>query len=202
MIFYTSIFDISPIARRTILLAFVALILSGCGSPVLLYDLEGQKIDPLRNTKAAANVFLFTRTDCPISNRYAPVVRRLHEEFSPQGIEFWLVYPDPAQSPETIHQHLKEYSYPCRALQDPQHTLVERTQVTVTPEAAVLLPNGDVAYRGRIDNRYTDFGVSRPEATEHDLKNALTAILADQPIKNNLTTAVGCYISDLKSSPK
>jgi len=202
MIFHTSIFDIFPIAKRTVLLAFVALLLSGCSSPVLLYDLEGQKIDPLRNTKSAANVFLFTRTDCPISNRYAPVVRRLHEEFSPQGIEFWLVYPDPAQSPKTIHQHLKEYSYPCRALHDPQHTLVERTQVTVTPEAAVLLPNGDVAYRGRIDNRYTDFGISRPEATEHDLKNALTAILAGQSIKNNLTTAVGCYISDLKSSPK
>src|SRR5258705_11944192 len=40
-------------------------------------------------------VCLFTRTDCPVSNSYAPEVRRIYEKFSPRGGGFYLVYPDP-----------------------------------------------------------------------------------------------------------
>src|SRR5258706_7607896 len=43
-------------------------------------------------------VCLFTRTDCPISNSYAPEMRRIHEKFSPRGVAFYLVYPDPDES--------------------------------------------------------------------------------------------------------
>lgn len=193
---------IKPRANLIVLAALCVLAAPGCGKSLQLFDLQGQQVDPLNDSQAIANVFLFTRTDCPISNRYAPVVRHLHEEFNPKGIQFWLIYPDPDQSPDEIRQHLEQYNYPCRALQDPQHTLVNRTQVKVTPEAAVVLPGGKLAYRGRIDNRYADFGKSRPEATEHDLKNALAAILADQPVETKVTKAVGCYISDLKPEAK
>jgi hypothetical protein len=41
-------------------------------------------------------VLVFVRTDCPISNRYAPELRRLQDRFAPRGMAFWLVYPDPA----------------------------------------------------------------------------------------------------------
>ena len=41
-----------------------------------------------------AVVLLFARTDCPVSNRYAPDLQRLYEKFAPQGIDFRLVYPE------------------------------------------------------------------------------------------------------------
>ena len=52
---------------------------------VQLLDLDAQAIDPFdlpQNEAAKGSVFLFTKTDCPISNRYAPEVGRLVEEFS------------------------------------------------------------------------------------------------------------------------
>ena len=45
-------------------------------------------------------VLLFIRTDCPISNRYAPDLERLYERFAPQGVEFRLVYPEPGLRPQ------------------------------------------------------------------------------------------------------
>jgi hypothetical protein len=50
-------------------------------------------------------------------------------------------------------------------------------------------------YRGRIDNRVADFGSTRPEATVHDLKDALDAVLAGRPVAVPFTKSVGCAIT-------
>src|SRR5687767_1556044 len=106
-------------------------------------------------------VCLFTRSDCPISNSYAPEVRRIHEKFKPRGVGFYLVYADPDEGREIIEKHVKEYSYPFPALRDPKHELVKTTGAKVTPEAAVFDKAGKLLYRGRIDDRYVDFGKAR-----------------------------------------
>jgi hypothetical protein len=144
------------------------------------------------------NVFLFTLTDCPISNRYAPEVERLRAKFAPRGVAFWLVYPDPGESPEAIRNHIKDYSYRSGVLRDPKHALVELTGARVTPEAAVFAPGGKLVYCGRIDDRFVDFGKMRAEATVHDLEEALEAVLALRPVKQARTTAVGCFIPELR----
>jgi hypothetical protein len=182
--------------------AMVAM-LTGCdsdppGSRLDVLDLNGQAVDPFDSLQAKATVLLFTRTDCPISNRYAPEVRRLHEKFAPQGVTFYLVYLDPAEPVETIRRHLDQHNYPCRALRDPQHQLVQRSGATVTPEAAVFVPGGEMPYRGRIDDRFIDFGQTRAAPASHDLEDALAAILAGMPVKTPTTKAVGCYIGDLE----
>jgi hypothetical protein len=162
--------------------------------------LAGAPVDPLQappGTKAI--VFIFTSTECPISNRYAPEVRRLAETFGPKGVVFRLVYPDPADKEPAIRSHLAAFSYAgvVEALRDPEHALVGFVKATITPEAAVYV-NGRVVYHGRIDDRYVDLGVERPAATVHDLGNALTAVLAGAPIKTPVTQAVGCYIADFR----
>ena len=161
-------------------------------------DLEGNPIDPFAGGDAMATVFLFTRTDCPISNRYAPEVRRLHETFEPQGIRFILIYPDPNQPVDEIRHHLEEFGYPCPAWRDPEHQLVEFCGARITPEAAVFRSSGDLAYLGRIDDRYVDFGQARAEPNSRDLEAALLAIVNNRPIVTPRTEAVGCYIADLK----
>jgi peroxiredoxin len=143
-------------------------------------DLDGRPVAPLRQDGSSAVVFLFVRTDCPIANRYAPDFRRLQERFSPKGVVFWLVYPDPAESPEMIRRHMKEYGYNFGALRDPKHELVRLSRATVTPEAAVFVPGRSPlvpVYLGRID--------------------ALTAVLSGKPVPRASGDAVGCFIPDL-----
>jgi peroxiredoxin len=166
-----------------------------------LLDLSGHAVDPLATTGKKATVFVFTRTDCPISNRYAPRLHKLYDKFSPQGVAFWLVYVDPRQGPKAIEEHMHEFSYRFGALRDPEHALVRLTGAVVTPEAAVFVPGGSgprMVYRGRIDDQYVDFGVTRPAPTTHDLDDVLEAIVNGKTVQPRTTRAVGCFISDLK----
>jgi hypothetical protein len=143
-------------------------------------------------------VCLFTRTDCPVSNSYAPEVRRIYEKFSPREVRFYLVYPDGDESAQVIEKHLNEYSYPCAALRDPKHELVKLAGAKITPEAAVFDTSGKLLYRGRIDDRYVDFGKMRAAPTVKDLEQALEAILAGKPAPAAGGPAVGCFIADVK----
>lgn len=161
-----------------------------------LFDLNGRAVDPFQRAAGArAVVFLFTSTDCPISNRYAPEIQRLYHAFSGRGVRFFLVYPNPADRPATIREHATSFGYPAEALRDPHQTLVKLAQATITPEAAVFV-KGQLVYHGRIDDRFVDFGVDRPAPTVRDLDDALAAVLAGAPVKHPVTQAVGCYIAD------
>ena len=164
---------------------------------VALLDLDGTTVHPLRDTAARFVLFLFTRTDCPISNRYTPEVIRLVERFEPLGVEFVLVYPDASQSATAIREHLASFENTCRALRDPRHELVRLAGATVTPEAALFGRDGALLYLGRIDDRFTDFGKERLHANSRDLENALVAVTKNERVPVSRTPAVGCFLSDL-----
>ena len=165
---------------------------------MLVQTLSGAPIDPLKapaGTKAI--VFLFTSTDCPISNRYAPEVRRIAKSFGSTGVVFRLVYPNPSDDAKAIREHMHAYAYAgvAEALRDPKLALVKFVGATVTPEAAIFA-GGRIVYRGRIDDRYVDLGRERPSPTRRDLFDALTAVVAGKAAPRATTQAVGCFISD------
>ena len=169
---------------------------------VLIHTLDGAAVDALSQPAASkAVVYIFTTTDCPISNRYAPEIQRLERTFAPQGVVFRLIYPGKLDTDAAIRDHVKAFAYegPASTVQpmrDTAFALVKHTGATITPEAVVMV-NGSVVYRGRIDDRYVELGVERPAATTHDLSDALTAVLAGRPVAQARTQAVGCFIADL-----
>lgn len=160
-------------------------------------DLDGTLIDPLEPPGAAkATVLLFVSSTCPVSNRYAPDLRKLHDEYAKDSVSFWLIYPDPADTVVDIRDHIREFKFPGTALRDVKHELVKRAGATITPEAVVYDGRGRMTYRGRIDDRYTAVGIDKATPTRQDLRDAIAATLAGKPIKDNRTQAVGCYIAD------
>ena len=162
-----------------------------------LRDPDGRLVDPfLAAENSTAIVFLFASVDCPVSNRYAPEVQRLHAAFAPKNVAFWLVYPNPSDTPDAVRGHLKAFAYPVHALLDPRHDLVKLAKVTITPEAAVFTRARALAYHGRIDDKFVSLGVERPAATTRDLFDALTAVLAGKSPSAPAASAVGCYIVD------
>lgn len=160
-------------------------------------DLSGHPVDPLAQSDSKAVVLIFLSNDCPIANRYAPELRRLQALFSPQGVRFWWVHPAADESAESIRNHARDYGLEGGIVRDPRQVLVQRTGVTVTPEAAVYLASGEQVYRGRIDDRYVALGVLRAEPTVRDLEAALEAVLAGRRPATNVSRAVGCHIPAL-----
>jgi thiol-disulfide isomerase/thioredoxin len=163
----------------------------------LAEDLDGKPVDALAVSHGRVVVLLFVRTDCPISNRYAPTLQKLSEKYRGQA-DFWLVYPDRQQTASEIRAHLEDFHYSIPALRDTRHALVKRAQATITPEAAVFDSSGRLLYHGRIDDWYEDLGRSRARATRHELAAAISAACKGQTVTPDHAAAVGCYISDLK----
>lgn len=143
----------------------------------------------------ALTVYVFTTTDCPISNRYAPEIQRLAAKFGSQA-KFVLVYPVPGDSADEILDHKKKFAYAIESVRDVEQKLVKMTGVSVTPEVAVM-KGEQLLYRGRIDDRYVSFGVDRIKPTTRDLEDALTAAIAGRAIEVKQTQAIGCFLAEL-----
>ena len=155
-------------------------------------DLNGIVQRPLDPHGRRASVLLFLWHECPISNSYAPEINRLCARYT--NFAFYLVQIDPTLTPDAARKHAKDFNLRAPVLLDPHHRLVKIAQATVTPEAAVVAANGDVIYRGRIDDLYAALGQKRARATTHDLRDALDAILAGKPVPKATTKAIGCLI--------
>src|SRR5258708_39291673 len=130
-------------------------------------NLDGKPVDPFRPSTGKPVVLLFIRTDCPISNRYAPTIRKLQAKFRGQA-EFWLVYPDAGESAGRIRTHDEQFHFVIPALRDVHRNLVRRSHATITPEAAVFDSAGKPFYHGRTHEWYEDFVRSRARATTQE----------------------------------
>jgi thiol-disulfide isomerase/thioredoxin len=188
--------------RRLLLLVIVAAWLASFTSTSAsaqntAFDLAGNAVDPLKSASGKVIVLVFVRTDCPVSNRYAPTIQRLNEEHAGKAV-FWLVYPSKSESAEVIRKHDREYGYKIAALRDPQHVLVKESQAQITPEVAVFDAKRHLVYHGRIDNLYEDIGRARRAATTHELEDAISAALGGKSLTADATHAVGCTISDME----
>jgi hypothetical protein len=60
----------------------------------------------------------------------------------------------------------------------------------------VIDRTGKIRYRGRIDNFYAALGQTRRQVTEHDLRDALDAIVDGKSVRKSETEALGCFIVD------
>ena len=158
--------------------------------------LDGTPADPFALSAGKPVVLLFLRTDCPISNRYAPVIKKMSARYHGK-VAFWLVYPNRKIDADKIREYQREYGYDLPPLRDPQHALVAQARAQVTPEAAVFDGSGRLLYHGRIDDLYQDFGRARTVATTHELDDAIQAVLNGKkpPVS---APAVGCYIADME----
>ena len=163
----------------------------------LAVDLDGRPVTQLAPPGSRAVVLFFAASDCPISNRYVPEMQRLTRQFEPSGVRVWFVYPNPGDSAKVVRAHDQEFSITANTALDNQQSLTQMAHATTTPEAAVFVPRGgglQEVYRGRIDDRYLSLGTERPQATRHDLEDAIRAVLAGKPVPQPGGPPVGCSI--------
>lgn len=160
-------------------------------SPSGACALDGVALDELLARPTL--VLVFVDPQCPIANAYAPELRRIQEEYEPRGVAFALVYADPERDEATVRAHAAAYGHTAPLVLDPEQSLAARTGATMTPEACVLA-QGELVYRGRIDDRYFALGKQRAAPTTRELRAALDAVLAGSRPSRDWPPAIGCYI--------
>jgi len=178
------------------------LLLAACGWAAAphfgLRDTAGAEHTPAEWNGKKAVLLFFVTIDCPVANSYVPEMNRIRDDYTSRGVLVWAVQADPTVPQPDVVRYAHDYHYGFPLILDSRQSLVAMAGATITPQAAVLTPEGKVLYLGRIDNRVADFGKQRFKATEADLRNALDEVLAGKPVSQPFTKSIGCAINRVK----
>jgi peroxiredoxin len=142
-----------------------------------------------------AVVLYFVTIDCPVANGYVPEMNRIHDAYASRNVAFYGVQADPGVPEPAVARYAHDYRYTFPLLLDPTQLLIHHTGATITPQVAVLSPQGNLLYLGPVDNRVEDFGKQRPQATQAYLRLALDAVLAGRPVAVPSHKSIGCAIN-------
>lgn len=134
-------------------------------------------------------VFVFLSTECPVAQRYAMRLKRMHTEFANKHVTFVGVYSNENDSVEDVKAYLAKAEYLFPIVKDKDGSLARHIGATMTPQAHLIDTSGVLRYRGSIDdNRY------ETRIKHHYLKDALVAIVSGKPVPVEETAAFGCTV--------
>jgi peroxiredoxin len=151
------------------------------GKPFSLADAE--KADSLV-------VLVFISIQCPYSNAYNDRMRDMAAAYAKKGVQVVGINSNVAETVQDVADHAKKHGHTFTIVKDPGNKVADLYDAKRTPEVFVVDKDGKLRYHGRIDDNSDDASkVSSP-----DLKNALDALLAGQPVAKAETKAFGCTI--------
>lgn len=97
-------------------------------------------------------------------------------------------YPD--DSYERMQETAAELGYPFPYLWDESQRVAEAYGAVCTPDFFVFDSKRELAYRGRLDDSWRD----RATVTQHDLADAISAVLRGDPPSDQQHASMGCSI--------
>jgi len=134
-------------------------------------------------------VIIFIATKCPVSNAYNDRMEKLAEDYKAKGISVIGINANNTEPAAEVKSHAAEKGLKFPILKDDGNKIADRLGANHTPEAYVIDASGKLVYHGRIDNAQNPANI-----TSNDLRDALDAILAGQPIQKTTSVAFGCSI--------
>jgi peroxiredoxin len=161
-------------------------------------DGKAVSLDAFKDRKAFVVVFL--SFDCPVSTSYSSTLAELHRAYGDRAA-FLGVSHDDASAAQLARQ-AADYKLPFPVLKDEGGKAAEALKATTSPEAFVIDHNHVLRYRGRIDNAYSARLKRNRKTTQHDLKDALEAVLAGKAPRVPATTAIGCPLNSTLAAKK
>ena len=141
-----------------------------------------------------AVALIFLDPECPNCQKYGATFRALDSAFSSQQVALIGVFPFSSHKKESIQRFVTDYNFQFPQVLDSDNNWVKATGVNTTPEAVLVTKEGNILYRGAVNNWFYDLGQYRRQVTEHYLVNAVHAFLNHKPVKTSETEAIGCLI--------
>jgi peroxiredoxin/mono/diheme cytochrome c family protein len=159
-----------------------------------LTGFDGKRFALAELKEPKAVVLVFLSPDCPVSNAYASVLAEFAASYGKRGVTFFGIAPSD-DVPAELHKRFAEFKLPFPVCPDPKLDAATTFKAVAVPEVFVLDASLTLRYRGRIDNAYSARLKKNPTTTEHNLLDALDAILAGKSIATPATDPIGCPIS-------
>jgi peroxiredoxin len=162
-------------------------------SSFTLTDYQGRewKLDELVGPQGT--VIAFLGTQCPLAKLYTARLRELETQFRDRGIHFVAIDSNVQDSLSEMGAHAKRFQWEMPFLKDPSQQVADQFGVTRTPEVCLLDAEQVLRYRGRVDDQY-GIGYAKEKVNEHELIDAIEAVLAGTDVIVTSTTPSGCII--------
>jgi peroxiredoxin len=164
-------------------------------------DIYGRSYQLPELSRNRVVVLAFLGVDCPLANLYAPRLAELSKLYSTRGAEFFGIDSNCQDSIAEMTAFVRRHAIPFPMLKDLKQQIADQVGATRTPQVIVFDRERRIRFRGRIDDQYGFVSGNRrasyrkPKADYRDLALALDAILANKPVDNAESEAVGCLIS-------
>src|SRR5271156_5362747 len=143
---------------------------------------------------ASAIVLITQQNSCPVSRNSAAAVKALQDEYSPKGVEIFMLNSTPSDTRDAIVAEAQAYGYNLPILMDTNQLVGEQLGVTRTAEVIVIDPKTwKIVYRGPIDDKVT-YERQKASAEHTWAKDAIDAQLAGKPAPLARVEPVGCII--------
>jgi len=159
-----------------------------------LKGVDGKK-HSLGDYKEKVLVVIFSCNHCPYVKAYEERYKSIQSDYQSQGVRFVVVnsndtvkYPDDSFDNMVKRSQKKQYNFPY--LHDEDQGVARSYGATNTPHVFVLDESRSVCYTGRIDDNWENADKVR----EHDLRNALDAVLKGEKPSVASTLPVGCSV--------
>jgi peroxiredoxin/mono/diheme cytochrome c family protein len=186
-----------------IVMALPRVALAGLGESVAdfrLPDYHGQQRALSELAGPRGTVLVFLGVECPLAKLYAPRLAHLAAQYEARGVRFIALDSNRQDLPTEMGHYAQRHGLKFPFLKDLQNEIADRLGAQRTPEVFLLDHELRLRYRGRIDDQYQP-GVQGARAKQEDLKQALEDLLADRPIRQPTTEAVGCLIGREPKQP-
>jgi peroxiredoxin len=145
--------------------------------------------------EAKAVVIMIQGNGCPIVRNAWPVYRQLRESYRDKGVEFLMLNSNLQDDAASVRREAETFKMDAPILLDQTQSVGESLNLIRTAEVLVIDPGTwQIVYRGPVDDRLT-YEAQKPAATEHYLRDALDAVLAERPIETPRRDALGCLIN-------
>jgi peroxiredoxin len=161
-----------------------------------LPDTEGRLVKRDDFKGKAGLVVIFMCNHCPYVKHIQHALAKIADEYQNKGLAVVGIssndvanYPD--DSPEKMAAEAKKAGYTFPYLYDETQQAAKAYKAACTPDLFLFDQNQKLVYRGQFDN-------SRPgndvPVTGQDLKAAMDAVLAGQPVPATQKPSMGCNI--------
>lgn len=160
-----------------------------------LKNVDGKMVSLSDYQNAKGVIVIFDCNTCPYSKAYNDRIIALHKKFAPKGFPILTINANDGKgdSFREMVARARQKSYDFPYLDDDTQQVAKTFGATNTPHVFVLQRNGSdfrVAYIGAIDNNSRDAA----KADKKYVEEAVSALLAGEPVKTEKTKAIGCGI--------
>lgn len=147
-----------------------------------------------RMADQAAIVLITQMNGCPISRSQAPAYKELQQQFAGKNVTFLMLNSSLQDKREAVLQEAKDAGYDLPILMDSNQLVGESLGVQRTAEVIIINPKTwQVVFRGPVDDR-SDYGGGQKKVEHRYAADALTALLAGQPVQQASVQSKGCLI--------